>query len=401
MSILKEIMWVRIMINYELYEKCLIGIIKDAILNKNETEIPKEIDIDILADIARDHKIANILYPALEKKGIENEKLGKEFSFWLTVESNQQYYLEKIKKRFEEEKIRFICIKGVYMRTLYPETYMRSSTDLDIYVDDENTERAHEIMTELGAETVRFSHKMKDDTYNIGQFVHIEIHRGLVDEQCPWSEKCQEIEKRAVPKKDGSYEYVLSAEDFYLHMLAHMAVHLKYVGCGIRMVLDIWVYLNKFSETIDREILNQRLKDCGLDIFENEIIKLVDYLFNGKDADAKTKALAKYVFESGLFGSTRQNMATEMAMNVEKYGSVRMSIFKKLTWHVFMPYHKMCMTYPKLSKYPILLPYYWFIKGAKILLFKRKRIAEVVNSYDGIDLLEAKKLAEFKKSIGL
>ncbi|MBQ6908053.1 MAG: hypothetical protein IJQ28_06715, partial [Clostridia bacterium] len=95
------------MINYELYEKCLIGIIKDAILNKNDTEIPKEIDIDILADIARYHKIANILYPELEKKGIENEKLGKDFNFWLTVESNQQYYLEKIKKRFEEEKIRF------------------------------------------------------------------------------------------------------------------------------------------------------------------------------------------------------------------------------------------------------------------------------------------------------
>ena len=389
------------MINYELYEKCLIGIIKDAVLNKNDTEIPKEIDIDILAEIAKFHKIANILYPELEKKGIENEKLGKDFNFWLTVESNQQYYLEKVKKRFEEEKIRFICIKGAYMRTLYPETYMRSSTDLDIFVDDENTERVHEIMTELGAETVRFSHEMKDDTYNIGQFVHIEIHRKLVDERCPWSEKCQEIEKRAVPKKDGSYEYVLSIEDFYLHMLAHMAYHLKYSGCGIRLVLDIWVYLNKFSETIDRKILNQRLKDCGLDIFEKEILKLIDYLFDGKEADAKTKELAKYIFESGLFGNTKQNKATEMAANVERYGSVKMSIFKKLKQYVFMPYNQMCTVYPKLSKYPILLPYYWFIKGAKILLFNRKRIAEVVNSYDGIDISEAKRIAEFKKSIGL
>ena len=242
---------------------------------------------------------------------------------------------------------------------------------------------------------------MKDDTYNIGQFVHIEIHRGLVDEQCPWSEKCQEIEKRAVPKKDGSYEYVLSVEDFYLHMLAHMAYHLKCAGCGIRMVLDIWVYLNEFSETIDRKILDQRLKDCGLDIFEHEALKLVDYLFNGKDADAKTKTLAKYVFESGLFGNIRQHMTTEMAANVEKYGSVSMSIFKKLKRYVFMPYDQMCIVYPKLSKYPILLPYYWFIKGAKILLFNRKRITEVVKSYDGIDLLEAKKLVEFKKSIGL
>ena len=389
------------MINYELYENCLIGIIKDTILNKNDTEIPKEIDIDILADIAKMHKIANLLYPALEKKGIENEKLSNEFNFWLTVESNQQYYLEKIKKRFEEEKIRFICIKGAYMRTVYPETYMRSSTDLDIYVDDKNTERVREIMTELGGKTVRFSHEMKDDIYNIGAFVHIEIHRNLVDEQCPWSEKCQEIADRALPKKDGSYEYVLSVEDFYLHMLAHMAYHLKYIGCGIRMVLDMWVYLNKLSDAIDRKILDQRLKDCGLDIFEKEVLKLIDYWFDGKDATVKTKALAKYIFESGLFGNTKQHMATEMATNVEKYGSVRLSIFKKLKRYVFMPYNQMCTVYPKLSKYPILLPYYWFIKGLKIVLFNRKRITEVINSYDGIDSSDAKNLVEFKKSIGL
>ncbi|MBR4721057.1 MAG: nucleotidyltransferase family protein [Clostridia bacterium] len=389
------------MINYELYEKCLIGIIKDAILNKNDTEIPKEIDIDILSDIAEIHKIANILCPVLEKKGIKNDKLSKEFNFWLTVESNQQYYLEKLKKRFEEEKIRFICIKGAYMRTVYPETYMRSSTDLDIYVDDENTERVRDIITEFGGEIGRFSHQMKDDTYNIGKFVHIEIHRNLFNEKCPWSEKCQEIIDRTLPKQEGSYEQVMSSEDFYLHMLAHMAYHLKYIGCGIRMVLDIWVYLNKFSDTMDREILDQRLKDCELDIFEKEILKLVDYWFNGKDADAKTKALAKYIFESGLFGNSKQNMAMEMATNVDKYGSVQISIFKKLKHYTFLPYHQMCIIYPKLQKYPILLPYYWFTKGLKILLFNRKRITEVVKSYDGIDLSDAKKLVEFKKSIGL
>ncbi|MBR4721056.1 MAG: nucleotidyltransferase family protein [Clostridia bacterium] len=389
------------MINYVFYEKCLIGIIKDAILNNNDSQIPEEIDIDILAEIAKCHKVANLLYPALQKRGMENEKLSKEFNFWLTVESNQQYYLEKIRKRFEEEKIRFICIKGAYMRTLYPETYMRSSTDLDIYVDDENTERVREIMTELGGKAERFGHQMQDDTYKIGKFVNIEIHRNIVDKKYPWSAKCQEIIDRTLPKQEGSYEQVMSAEDFYLHMIAHIAKHLKYSGCGIRMVLDIWVYLRKFGDTLDRNVLNQRLKDCGLDIFESEILKLVDYWFYGKDADEKTIALAKYIFEGGLFGSRKQYFATELAEFVGNGGSIGQGTFKKLIQNIFTPYKNMIIYYPKLQKYPVLLPYYWFIKNMKVLLFRRSRFKEIITSYDGIEIDDAKNVVEFKKSIGL
>lgn len=389
------------MTNYEIYEKCLIGIIKDAILNQDNTEIPKEIDAELLCKIADIHKISSILYPVLTQKGIKNANMRFEFNYWLTVETNQQIFLEIIRERLEAEKIRFICIKGAYIRTLYPETYMRSSTDLDIFVDDENTERVREIMQDLGCEVIRFSHKRQDDAYAWGKFVHIEIHRKLIDGKCPWSNKCQEIVDRTFPKKEGSYEYLMSAEDFYLHMIAHMAKHLKYSGCGIRMVLDIWIYLRKFGDTLDRNVLDKRLKDCGLDIFESEIVKLVDYWFCGKDANAKTVALARYIFESGLFGSNKQYFATELVTIVGNGGSVKSGTVKKLMQNIFTPYTDMTIYYPKLQKYPILLPYYWFIKNMRVLLFNRSRIKEVVTSYDGIEIDDAKKVVKLKKSIGL
>lgn len=389
------------MINYEIYEKCLIAIIRDAILNENNAEIPKEIDIELLGKIAEMHKISSILYPILEKKGIKNAKMRAEFNYWLTVETNQQVFLDILRERLEAEKIRFICIKGAYIRTLYPETYMRSSTDLDIFVDDENTERVREIMQDLGCEVIRFSHKLQDDAYAWGNFVHIEIHRRLINKTYLWSQKCQEIVGRTFPKKEGSYEYVMSAEDFYLHMIAHMAKHLKYSGCGIRMVLDVWIYLRRLGDTLDRDILNERLKDCGLDIFEREIVKLVDYWFCGKDADIKTKALARYIFGSGLFGSNKQYFATELATIAGNGGSVKSGTVKKLMKNIFTPYTDMAIYYPKLQKYPILLPYYWFVKNMRVLLFRRNRIKEVITSYDGIEVDDAKNIAEFKKSIGL
>lgn len=388
------------MLDYKLYEKCLIGIIKDTILNTNITEIPDGLDIDILSDIIKMHKLSSLLYPALEERGIKSAELCKDFSFWLKLGTNQQYYLEKIKEGFEAEKVRFLCMKGAYLKTLYPEPYMRSSGDLDIFVDDENTEKARDIMIKLGFAVERFDHRLQDDVYNLGDFVHIEIHRKLISNKCPWDEKCQEIIERIVPKKEGSYEYVMSPEDFYLHMIGHMAKHMKYSGCGIRMVLDIWVYLNRFKAVLDRKILDQRLKYCGLDIFEKEVVKLVDYWFNGKSADIKTKSLAKYIFESGIFGRAEQMLATEMAEEMKGDGK-KGGVIKKLAKYTFLPYLNMCMIYPKLSKYPVLLPYYWVLRAIRSVIFKRKKISGAIRNFEEISSSDAKNLAEFKKSIGL
>ena len=383
------------MMNYELFEKLFIGIVKDAVFGEDNTEIPPQTDLDALTEMIKMHKLTTLLYPLLEKRGIKITELYKDFSFWAAVEANQQYYLEKIKERFEAEKIRFLCIKGAYLKTIYPEPYMRSSNDIDIFVDDENTEKVRDIMVSLGFSVKRFSHNIQDDVYTLGEFVYVEIHRELISNKCPWSEKCNEIIDRIVPKTQGSYEYLMTKEDFYLHMIAHMAKHFKYSGCGIRMVLDIWIYLDKFGNDIDRETLDRRLKECGLDIFEREVKKLTEYWFCGRDADNKTKAFAGYIFGSGLFGSTEQLLATEMS-EIGKTGAA-----KRLVKNLFLPYGNMCIIFPRLSKYPVLLPFYWILRAFNVIIFKRGRIAEETKIYDGINTDYARKISEFKKSMGL
>lgn len=386
---------------YEKYEQCLVNLVKCAILKRNTYHIPEDIDIDMLIAIAKRHKILNLIYPILSLTGHINSEIEKGFGICVIVETKQLYYLEKIKKRFEEEKIRFVCMKGAYLKTLYPESYMRSSTDLDIFVDDENTDKVHDIMTELGFTAERFSHQIQDDVYVIGNFVHIEIHRKLISNKCPWDEKCQDIVNRIVPKEEGSYEYVMTTEDFYLHMIGHMAKHMKYSGFGIRMLIDVWVYLNRFQDEIDRKVLDERLKDCGLDTFEKEIVKLVDYWFNEKPGNEKTKELGRYVIESGLFGSLKQYKATEMTENMGNTQSVRKSIIKKMTHALFLPYKNMCLIYPQLSKYPVLLPFFWIYRAMKIVLFKRDSIVEETKTYDNVDVDYAKNVAELKKNLGL
>lgn len=387
--------------NMELYEKCLMGLIKDSILGTNTYKISDDINIDKLLYMAKRHKVLNVIYPVLISNGISNENMMREFGMVVFVETKQQYYLEKIREKFEQEHIRFVCMKGSYIKNLYPETYMRSSSDLDIFVDDENTDKVRDIMEGLGFKTERFSHQIQDDVYVIENYVHIEIHRKLISNKCPWDEKCQNIIDRIVPKSEGSYEYLMTVEDFYLHMIGHMAKHMKYSSFGIRMLIDVWIYLDKFGDVIDNDILNKRLKYCGLDTFNSEIIKLIDSWFCGKDADDKTKTLGRYVLESGIFGTTEQLKATEVAQNMGDSNSHLKMMFNKFLKIFFLPYRNMCLIYPKLSGKLYLLPYFWIVRAFDVVLHKRNKIGEVADEYGSVDIEYAKQINNLKKGLGL
>ena len=387
--------------NFEQYEVCLVELIKDSVLKRNTYKIPDNINIDTLINIAKLHKIFNLIYPTLSSKGISNPEMVVDFCLSIAVDTKQKFYLDKIKKRLEEEKIRFMCMKGAVLKELYSESFMRSSSDIDIFVDDENTDKVKSIMTDLGFETERFSHQIQDDVYSLDKIVYVEVHRKLISGKCPWDKKCQEITKRITPKSEGSSECVMSPEDFYLHMIGHMAKHMKSSGFGIRMLIDVWVYLDKFGEVIDRKTLDKRLKYCGLDVFEKEVVKLVDYWFNDKPADENTKELGRFVLDSGIFGTAKQYNATEMA---EFMGSGKNNIlvmFKKFWKVFFLPYGHMCLIYPKLSGKPILLPIYWAIRAFNVVLHKRGKIGEISKSYDAVDVEYAKKIIDLKKGLGL
>ena len=387
--------------DFRLYGDYLVNLIKCSIKKTKPNPIPQGIALDGLIALAERHNVANIIYYALRDLGIENKRLSNACLLAIFADAKQQYYLDEIKQSFEKNKIRFLCMKGIVLKRLYPTTDMRTATDMDIYIDDENSEKAQELMTEIGFKTESFNHELQDDAYIADDIVHVELHRKLISNKCRWDEKCQDIVKRISPKSEGSYEYVMTNEDFYLHMIGHMAKHMKYSGFGIRMVVDVWLYLEKFKSEMDFDILNERLKYCGLYDFNQVILKLNDYWFNCGDASPATLQLADYVVASGLFGTYEQLISTEAAVNGGKITSKSVGKLKKILQTVFLPYRNMCTLYPNLRNMPILLPIYWLRRAFDRLLHKRENISKIYKQYDNVDMKLATDIYEFKKGLGL
>ena len=387
--------------DFRLYGDYLVHLIKCSIKKIKPNPIPQGIELDGLIALAERHNVANIIYLALRDLGIENKRLSNACLLAIFSDAKQQYYLDEIKQSFEKNKIRFLCMKGIVLKGLYPTTDMRTATDMDIYIDDENSEKAQELMTEIGFKTERFNHELQDDAYTADDIVHVELHRKLISNKCRWDEKCQEIVKRITPKSESAYEYVMTNEDFYLHMIGHMAKHMKYTGFGIRMVVDVWLYLEKFKSEMDFDILDERLKYCGLYDFNQVILKLNDYWFNSANASPATLQLADYVVSSGTFGTYEQLISTEAAVNGGKIKSKSVGKLKKILQIVFLPYRNMCTLYPNLRNMPILLPIYWLRRAFDRLLHKRENISKIYKQYDNVDMKLATDIYEFKKGLGL
>ncbi len=388
-----------------LYEYTLINLTKCGINGSEPNKIDDRVDLKLLCKLARIHSLINVIYEPLSKANVLEAELKKEMFQYNNIgimnDTVQIYYLDQITDLFEKNEIPHCVMKGPILKKLYPQSYYRQSGDLDIYVPEKYREKAKDIMLSLGFEIERYRIDDADDVYFMPNKIHIELHRVLISNKTPWQAECQKIADRLVLADDKKYSYKMTDEDYYLYMIAHMAKHMKYSGFGIKMVLDVWIYMKKYGNTLSRSVLNERLCLCGLDEFEKNILSLVEYWFEGGQASEMIKKLARYVFLSGTFGTREQLDSYFMIENSDGANNKYAAKFNSYRHSLFPTFEAMSKRYSILKKYPALLPILWVYRFFEILMFDRRKFKEVIKRYDNTDLDESKRIFDFKKQIGL
>ena len=402
------------------YGRCIISLIKLAFGDDGyKCSNFDNIDYDLLLELSSRHNVANICYKGLEQVcdlGVEipNSALSK---FKDVYESSiirdrvQRYHMGLVSQLFQMNGIYHCVLKGLKIKEYYPESWMRTTGDIDMLVltckepkalSLKMQEHIKSIMVELGFECERFG-TSNEDTYVLHDKkcgdIHVDMHRYLVPEEKIGYDACSEIEDRLIQEnKQNPYRLVMTNEDFYLMMISHFAKHMAGSGAGIRFLLDVYVFNKQVS--VDKELLQERLKNAKLDVFENRVRSAVDVLFYEKTPCDLDKQFIKYVFMSGVFG-TREQTANSVYNKFGGENSNKLSIMIRHYFkNFFMPYEYMKAKFPVLEKAPILLPAYWIYRGCYGLADKGKRRA-FVGLIEGVELEEAKMIGEFKKAIGI
>ncbi len=305
-----------------------------------------------LYQTSKAHDLTHLIADALFKnKLLEKESpVGKAFlkQLQMAVFRYEQisYELKSVCEVLEEKKISHMPLKGSVIRALYPQPWMRTSCDIDIYVQESDLEvAANAIVEKLGYQNDgKRSHDMQ---MFAPSGVHLELHYDLIEDSVSpeFKKKLSEIWENAAAVRENGYTYKMTDEDFYFYHIVHTAKHFKGGGCGIRPFIDLW-YLEK-SLPYDREKTDELLTECGFFKFAEAARKLVGVWFEAEEHDELSREMAAFVLSGGVYGALENRVAVQTSKGRFAYFLCR----------VFPPYRELKNQYLVLRKYPVLYPF--------------------------------------------
>ena len=355
--------------------KCLLDILRCGMYGE---PLPSCEDWKGAYQFAKMHSVANIFYQAIKDAEIVPFEIKEAAKTHYHANIHQQilqdYYAEQIFSALEKAQIRYMPLKGYYLRQLYPMPELRTSCDVDFFYDVTRTDELNEILKSEGfiEDTGGPNHSVwqKDTTT-------LEPHFYLLSDNDRFHAYYQNVWERL--KSNGGALHSFSDEDFYIFFIVHAAKHFTHGGFGIRTVLDVHVY--NTVKKLDRNYLMVEFQKLGLAKFVTSIEALAECWFGHKEMDENTNRLGDYVIESGTYGV---NLHSIMLNNVKekKVGGSRFSYFWKT---LFLPYKQMKTRYPTLQKAPILLPFYWVKRWFGVLFKRRENIGKTVKSMKSMD----------------
>lgn len=236
----------------------------------------------------------------------------------------------------EERGLSYLPLKGVLLADYYPHPEMRAMCDNDIlygFVEpledggftlhravDGATEAAMqeatrvmcELMEGLGydATVVGYSNA---DCFQKKPFFNFEMHRVLMEECVEFHDYYANPWLRAVQSGESPFAFSFSLEDEYVYEIAHAYKHFYQAGCGIRCMVDQYVFLQKEHSRLDWEYIDAQLDQMGMLYFEKDLDQLGQALLESNmPLGEDQQAMLAYMLGSGAYGSLENLMAWQM-----------------------------------------------------------------------------------------
>ena len=378
----------------------LIALVRSAVCDTRLTD--KQLsecsgyELSSLVEEAKKQDVEHLLILGLKKNGLVKDSDLKTIKIMHKAVFRYEklnFEFEMLCSELENAEIPFIPLKGSVLRKYYPEPWMRTSCDIDIFVRREDLEKAILCLKDR----LQFEEE-KRASHDVSLFSprgnHVELHFELVEE---WrannaNEVLGSVWENVCLHEDKKYRYDMSDAFFYFYHIAHMAKHFETGGCGISPFIDLWILDNlDFADKAGRDEL---LSKGGLLEFSRVARKLSEVWLGGKEHDEQTLAVQEYVFKGGVYGS----IDSYVALQQKKTGGRAGFILSR----IFMPYEKMKKYYPILEKHRWLTPAMQVRRWFRLVnpdAMNRAKKEMAANS--SVDKTKAEELSVFLESIGL
>ena len=324
-------------------------------------------NIAFYATLSKRHSLMALFYKAVKDTHADiNENNLKRLEEYYFANVRKVALFEKERKGLYEflnnNQIDFLPLKGIVIKDYYLDQNTREFADNDILFSASKDKMIKDYFVKRGYKSEYFR-KSNHDIYQKKPFFNFEMHRALFMERedgREFSKYFKDYLKNSQIKE--GYEHCLSKEDFYIYFLAHAFKHFDNSGCGIRTLIDCYLYLKQ--NELDFNYINQELEKIGLLEFSNKLSTLSIKVFDEQELNDEEKEMLLFVASSGTYG-TLENSVNK---GVKEKGK-----FRYLMRRIFPPMSFYKTAYPRLYKTKVLIPLAWFMRLFRILFKNPKR----------------------------
>lgn len=317
--------------------------------------------------------------------------------------------MRQLAAKLDENEIDFVLFKGFVVRNYYPVPELRTFGDVDILIHKEDRRKSDELMLSLG-------YTRKDDwepsySYRKGT-EYYELHSRVIDFDA--SGKADflgyfgRIWEHTHPAQVVPLPHAreLDPEFHFLYLLTHLAKHISASGAGIRMYLDLALFIRHFGRSLDWDWIVQELEKLRLWDFANVAFLAVQQWF-GVESPIRLAPVAEdvmadfleFTLAGGVYGYVGRDKGL-VFLKQQSQNEEKVSKFRTLMNHAFPSADVLVNKYAYLEDHRWMLPVAWVQRLAD----KRSewgRFAEHTSEILNADEEQVLKLKRIYKEIGL
>ena len=314
--------------------------------------------------------------------------------------------MARLMEKMNAEGIDHLLFKGYVLKDYYAVPELRTYGDIDFLIHPEDREKSDSLMMQEGFQRKTdwepvYSYYKQEEFYEI----HTDVMEVDVSDKADYKGYFQHIWEHAHLVSGHTYE--LSPEYHFLYILTHIAKHISGSGAGIRMYMDIAVFIQHFGEKLDWDYVQKELEALSFTDFSNMVLTVVRDYF-GVDSPFPLKEIAQqvkeefmeYTMEGGVFGHFGRDAGLVSLKQQDRNEEENVSRSKTIFRRLFAPASELEKRYTYLQGRHWLYPVAWvqrLIKTRDSLDAHVKEAQSIMHT----ETEEVLKLKRIYKEIGL
>lgn len=338
----------------------LLRVLRAAVKGEKAAAPPDDINWHAFFELSKKQEIFSMVSQSVDYKYLPPD-IARELNDYSKSELVRliamQNELGSIKRELEANQIKYMLLKGSVIRNYYPRQSMRQMSDIDIMYGADKREILVGIMEGRGYKLMSFGGNSDDFTKS--PYYTFEFHRELFKNEYGFFPDFSFVWSNALHVSNG-FEYRMSAEDLYLHHIAHMYKHSMLGGFGIRFLTDTYLIAAKEQNSWNRDYINKKLDEFSLSGFEAQVRRIAFALIDGTALNEKDADFFNEKVGFGIYGN--QRVGIELLYDEFRAKKGKKSVLSFAVYRLFPGMEFMKREYPVLNKKPYLLLFYYVLR---------------------------------------